>query len=87
LRLAGKIQSYALNLLALNPSAYNAYRTLGMMEYVMGSVPFFGRWFIHYDRIQESEREGIRDLCMVAKYYGCYPRLRKSCSPSFTCGR
>lgn len=68
LRLARETQSYALKLLALNPPAYDAYHTLGMMEYVMGSVPFFVRWFIRYDQIQGSKQKGIQNLYMVVKY-------------------
>lgn len=68
LQLARQTQSYALKLLALNPPAYDAYHTLGMMEYVMGSVPFFVRWFIRYNQIQGSKQKGIRNLYVVVQY-------------------
>lgn len=68
LQLARQTQSYALRLLALKPPAYDAYHTLGMMEYVMGSVPFFVRWFIRYDQIQGNKQKGIQNLYLVVQY-------------------
>jgi len=37
--MAGQANVYAQKLLAMRPPMYDAYHTVGMIEYVMGSVP------------------------------------------------
>jgi hypothetical protein len=41
-------------------------------------LPFFVRWFVHYDRIQGSKTRGIEQLKLAAsrrRYYGPYARI------------
>ena len=77
LQLARQTQFYALKLLALNPPVYDAYHTLGMMEYVMGSVTFVVRWFIRFDQIQGNKQKAVQDLYMVEQYGRYYKPFAK----------
>jgi len=58
---------YAQRLLKLNPKYYDAYLTTGMTEYVIGSLPFFVRWFVKVDNINGSKEQGIKTVEIVAK--------------------
>ncbi len=71
-------QACGLKLLALNPPFYDAYMTAGSIEYLVGSLPFFIRWFVHIDQIDGSKQKGISELQIVADrgaYYGPYARI------------
>jgi predicted Zn-dependent protease len=50
-------QTYAVKLLRLDPTFTDAYMTKGLAEYVLGSVPFFVRWFVKFE-----EAEGRKDV-------------------------
>jgi len=68
----------ARKLLAMNPPFYDAYLNVGALEYIVGSLPFFVRWFIHYDGISGNKRRGIDQLKLVARhgrYYGPFARV------------
>ena len=58
---------YGRRLLAENPQYYDAYLTTGVTEYVLGSLPFFIRWFVRTDGIQASKDRGIEELELVAR--------------------
>jgi len=76
--LSKRNQVYARKLLALNPPVDDAYMTFGTVEYVVGSLPFFLRWFIHLDQITGSKQRGIEELELVAhrgRYYGPLARM------------
>ena len=69
---------YAQRLLALKPPVYDAYMNVGSLEYVVGSLPFFIRWFVRFDRIEGDKRKGIEQLKLVAQhgtYYGPFARI------------
>jgi hypothetical protein len=56
----------------------DAYMTFGTVEYVIGSLPFFLRWFIRFDQVSGSKQKGIEDLELVARrgrYYGPLARM------------
>jgi len=77
-RLARDAARYASALLAKDPPVYDAYLTFGSLEYVVGSLPFFVRWFVHYDGVKGDKRRGIEQLKLVAKqgrYYGPFARI------------
>ena len=38
-----------------------------MAEYILGSLPFFMRWFVRMDDIQGSKERGIRNVELVAR--------------------
>jgi hypothetical protein len=78
LTLSKETNKYAEKLLALQPPFYDAYYTVGALEYVVGSLPFFIRWFVHFDRIDGDKRKGIDALKLVARhghYYGPFARI------------
>jgi hypothetical protein len=59
---------YAQELLRLDPKFYDAYLTTGITEYMVGSLPFFVRWFVHFDNVQGSKEQGIKNLRLVADH-------------------
>jgi hypothetical protein len=58
---------YAQELLRIDPKFYDAYLTTGITEYMVGSLPFFIRWFVRFDNVQGSKEQGIRNLQIVAE--------------------
>ena len=76
--LAKKSHVWAKKLLELNPPVVDAYMTFGTAEYIVGSMPFFLRWFVHMDSVEGSKTKGIEELTLVAqkgKYYGPFARM------------
>jgi hypothetical protein len=76
--LSRRAQVYARKLLSLNPPVEDAYLTFGTVEYVVGSLPFFLRWFIHFDQVSGSKQRGVAELEAVAsrgRYYGPLARM------------
>jgi len=76
--LARHAQAYALKRLALAPPYYDAHLTSGSQEYVVGSLYFFVRWFVHIDGIEGNKRKAIEHLQIVAergRYYGPFARV------------
>jgi hypothetical protein len=68
----------ARKLLAQTPPFYDAYLQFGALEYIVGNLPFFVRWFIHYDGIAGDKRRGIDELKLVVRngrYYGPFARI------------
>jgi len=45
---ARRANNYAQQLLKVNPQFYDAYLTTGLNEYLIGSLPFYVRWFVHF---------------------------------------
>jgi hypothetical protein len=77
-RLARDSARYASALLGKDPPFYDAYLTFGSLEYVVGSLPFYVRWFVHYDGVKGDKRRGIEQLKLVARqgrYYGPFARI------------
>lgn len=58
--------TYAQRLLKLDPKFYDAYLAAGFSEYLVGSLPFFIRWFVHFDNISGSKQAGLHNLQLVA---------------------
>jgi tetratricopeptide (TPR) repeat protein len=67
LGLAKKANTYAQQLLAVDPKYYDAYLTAGFSEYVLGSLPFFIRWFVHWDNVSGSKERGVENLEITAR--------------------
>jgi hypothetical protein len=59
--------AYANKLLALSPPEYDAYYTRGAVEYIVGSLPFYVRWFVRYDQVDPDKRKGIEHMKIVAR--------------------
>lgn len=64
---ARRSNAYAQRLLRLDPKFYDAYLTAGFSEYMIGSLPFFIRWFIHFDNVDGDKQRGVRNLELVAR--------------------
>jgi hypothetical protein len=64
---ARRANSYAQRLLKINPQFYDAYLTTGLNEYLIGSLPFYLRWFVHFDGVNGSKDTGIQNLQLVAR--------------------
>ena len=67
LSLVKKSTAYAQRLLQLNPKYYDAYLTTGMAEYLIGSLPFFVRWFVKVDNVGASKEKGMNTVELVAQ--------------------
>ena len=64
---AKESNAYAQRLLKVNAQYYDAYLTTGFTEYLVGSLPFFVRWFVHFDDVKGNKNTGIQNLQIVAK--------------------
>jgi tetratricopeptide (TPR) repeat protein len=76
--LAKQTQAYVHKLQLLKPPVYDAYLAMGTTEYVVGSIPFFFRWFIHIENIEGSKQRGIETLQLVSergRYYPPFARI------------
>ena len=76
--LAKRNQIYAHKLLTLNPPVYDAYVTTGTAEYIVGSLPFFLRWFVRFDQIKGSKQAAAEELQLVVqkgRFYGPLARV------------
>jgi hypothetical protein len=58
---------YAQRLIKIAPRFYDAYLSTGMTEYLLGSLPFFVRWFVRIDDVQGDKNVGIQKVELVAK--------------------
>jgi len=64
---AKRSNNYAQQLLKLNPPCVDAYITAGISEYMVGSLPFFIRWFVRFDNVQGSKEQGVKNLELVVR--------------------
>jgi hypothetical protein len=67
LALAKRSNNYAQRLLKLDPKFYDAYVTAGLTEYMVGSLPFFVRWFVRFDNVSGSKERGKEILGLAAR--------------------
>src|SRR5262249_48228293 len=70
--------NYAQQLLKLDPKFYDAYLTAGFSEYVVGSLPFFVRWFVHWENVNGNKEAGKQHLELAAKeghYFKAFARI------------
>ena len=58
---------YAQQLLKLDPKFYDAYLTAGFSDYVVGSLPFFVRWFVHWDNVSGNKEKGKQNLELASR--------------------
>ena len=64
---AERANSYAQRLIKIDPGFADAYLTAGLSEYLVGSLPFFIRWFVHFDNVNGSKEKGVDNLEKVAR--------------------
>src|SRR5262245_44666034 len=70
--------SYAQQLLRVDPKFYDAYLTAGFSEYMVGSLPFFVRWFVHFDNVSGSKETGKQHLELTAReghYFKAFAKI------------
>ena len=67
LSVAKRSNGYAQRLLKLDPKFYDAYLSAGISEYMLGSLPFFIRWFVKFDNVAGSKERGVDRLRLVAR--------------------
>ena len=67
LSVAKRSNSYAQRLLKQDPKFYDAYLTAGISEYMIGSLPFFVKWLVHFDNVDGSKDRGVERLRLVAR--------------------
>ena len=75
---ARQSQVHAVRLLRLDPKFYDAYLTSGVNEYLVGSMPFFLRWFVRFEQVQGSKQAAIVKLELVARsgqYLGPFAKI------------
>jgi hypothetical protein len=75
---AKKAHNYALELLRRDPNFVDGYLTKGINEYLVGSLPFFVRWFVKFDETKGSKDEAVVNLQKVAskgRYFGPFARI------------
>ena len=76
--MVSEVNNYAQKLLALRPPVVDAYLNVGAVEYIVGSLPFFVRWFVHLDQIQGKKERGMEEMKQVAahgRFYGPYAKI------------
>ena len=67
LSVAKRSSGYAQRLLQMDPKFYDAYLTAGITEYMLGSLPFFVKWFVHFDNVDGSKTKGLERLQLVSR--------------------
>lgn len=75
---AKQAQEYTHRLLQLNPKFVDAYLTKGFSQYLLGSLPFFVRWFVHFDGVEGDKQAAIQNLSKVADhghYFKAYAKI------------
>lgn len=78
LQFAREAQRYGLQLLAVNPAYTDGYMALGISEYLVGSLPFFIRWFVKFEQVEGDKAAAVRNLEKVAqtgRYMGPFARI------------
>jgi hypothetical protein len=64
---AKRSNSYAQRLLKLDPKYYDAYLTTGFSEYILASMPFILRWFVHFENVSGNKERGVENVRLVAR--------------------
>jgi len=78
LLVARKSHQHAVELLKRDPKYVDAYLTTGITEYLVGSLPFFVKWFVKFDGTQGSKQQAVTNLEKVAsegRYLGPFARI------------
>ena len=59
LSLAKRSNACAQKLLKAHPELHDAWVTVGFTEYLVGSLPFFVRWFVRFEGVEGNKQRGI----------------------------
>lgn len=66
LSFAKTAHGWALKLLAVDKTYYDAYLSTGISEYLLGSLPFFVKWFVKFEQTKGSKQVAVDNLKLVA---------------------
>ncbi len=78
LTFARRSHEFAVRLIRKDPGFADAYLTTGLTEYLVGSLPFFVRWFVRFDQVQGSKDTAVERLTRVARtgrYLGPFAKI------------
>ncbi len=78
---ARQAERYARRLLAIDSSYYDAHLSSGVNEYLLGSLPFFVRWFVPIEGIEGDKARAFERLELVAErgsFLGPFARILMS---------
>jgi len=78
LSLAKKSNACAQRLVKAHPEMHDAYVTVGFTEYLVGSLPFFVRWFVRFDGVEGNKQTGIQIVQKAAqsgRYLGPFAKI------------
>lgn len=75
---AKQSNKYAVRLLEIQPDFYDAHLTTGINEYLLGSLPFFVKWFVRMEGVEGSKEQAFANLELVAqkgRYLGPFAKI------------
>lgn len=75
---AKESQAYAVELQKKYPEFVDAKLTSGISEYLIGSLPFFLKWFIRFPQVEGDKKKAVANLNTVATdayYLGPFARI------------
>jgi len=78
LNMAKEAQRLALQVLKVDPGYTDAYLTTGTTEYLLGSLPFFVKWFVKFDDAQGDKMLAVKKLERVVdggRYLGPFAKI------------
>ena len=78
LNMAKEAQRLALQVLKVDPGYTDAYLTTGTTEYLLGSLPFFVKWFVKFDEAQGDKLLAVKKLERVVeggRYLGPFAKI------------
>ncbi len=78
LSLARESHRHALNTLKADPEFRDAHLVTGLNEYVIGSLPFFLRWFISFENVEGDKDlavEVLEDVSRSGRYLDTFAKM------------
>jgi len=75
---AKESHNFAVKLLKVDSGFTDAYLTTGMTEYLLGSVPFFVKWFVRFEDAEGNKKLAVERLKSVVergKYLGPFAKI------------
>jgi hypothetical protein len=62
-----KAYSYSRQLIGEDPTYYDAYLTVGIYEYIVGSIPWYLKWMVFVIGVHGSKPEGLAHLRLASE--------------------
>lgn len=67
LRWIRRAEKTAINLLAVQPDAFDAYMAIGAANYIIGCLPIYKRMFLWFGGVRGDRRRGMDQLALTAE--------------------